>query len=318
MGSRPPTTRPLEEPGDALTDDAPHAGPQSELPDERDSETLRGVDRALAVLLAFSREAPAWGVTELSERLGLTKSAIHRILRSLMAHGMVTQDRETRAYTLGYRVLALAAGVSGEASLRQVCLPHMSWLRDTTNETIGLYVVAGDVRMCLEELESPQLLRMAAGVGRCFPLDAGAASKALLVDGPAQGQAQGQAQGVAQGSALGPAHGELWRRATGRLSAERRARLEADIADLRAAGYTLTRGETVAGSASIAAPIRAGARNEALAALSIAGPASRFDDGQIARYAPLLLDVASRVSRELTALYGGAAPASRGVAATRR
>lgn len=290
MRSRPPITGPLEERAGALMGSAAPGEPGSaapgELRDERDSETLRGVDRALAVLLTFSRETPAWGVTELSERLGLTKSAIHRILRSLMAHGMVAQDPETRAYTLGYRVLALAAGVSGEASLRQVCLPHMSWLRDATNETIGLYVVAGDVRMCLEELESPQLLRMAAGVGRCFPLDAGAASKALLVDGPAQG--------------------DLWRRATGRLSAGRRTRLEADLEQLRATGYAITRGETVAGSASIAAPIRAGERAEALAALSIAGPASRFDDAQIARYAPLLRDAIGRIARDLTALYGGA------------
>lgn len=288
MRSRPPATGPLEERDDALAGGEAQGETQSEPQDEREGETLRGVDRALAVLLAFSRETPTWGVTELAERLGLTKSAIHRILRSLMAHGMVTQDRESRAYTLGYRVLALAAGVSGEASLRQVCLPHMSWLRDATSETIGLYVVAGDVRMCLEEMESPQLLRMAAGVGRCFPLDAGAASKALLVDGPALG--------------------DLWRRATGRLSAERRARLEVDLEQLRVTGYALTRGETVAGSASIAAPIRAGAGDEALAALSIAGPASRFGDPQIERYAPLLRDAVGRITRDLTALYGGAAP----------
>lgn len=251
--------------------------------DERD--TLRGVDRALSVLLAFSRETPTLGVTELSERLGLTKSTIHRILRSLVAHGVVTQDPETRAYSLGFRVLALAAGVSGEANLRQICQPHMQWLRTATEETIGLYVVAGDVRMCLEELESPQLLRMAAGVGRCFALDSGASSKALLAEGPT--------------------NADLWRRATGRLSDARRAQLEADLTRLRDTGYLVTRGETVAGSASMASPIRAGTRNEVMAALSIAGPASRFDDAQAERFAPLLLEAVTRIGRDLTALYGG-------------
>ena len=253
--------------------------------EERDGETLRGVDRTLGVLLAFSRETPTLGVTDLSERLGLTKSTIHRILRSLVAHGMATQDPETRAYSLGFRVLALAAGVPGEANLRQICLPHMHWLRTATDETIGLYVIAGDVRMCLEELESPQPLRMAAGVGRCFPLDAGASSKALLLAGE-------------------EANPDLWRRATGRESAEQRARFEAGIADLRATGYTVTRGETVAGSASMAAPIRVGARNDVMAALSIAGPASRFGDAQVERYAPLLLEAVGRIARDLSALYG--------------
>lgn len=272
-------------PTDPLSDAPDAAGAEGDVSqDERDGDTLRGIDRALAVLLAFSRETPTLGVTELSERLGLTKSAIHRILRSLLAHGMVTQDRETRAYSLGFRVLALAAGVSGEANLRQICTPHMQWLRTVTEETISLYVVAGDVRMCLEEFESPHPLRMAAGVGRCFPLDAGASSKALLVEGSA--------------------NAGLWRRATGGLSAPRRAQLEADLRRLRTAGYIVTRGETVVGSASMAAPIRVGSHNEVTAALSIAGPASRLDDAQAERFSPLLLEAVSRISRDLSALYG--------------
>lgn len=275
----------MRSPAAHLPDDERIVADGDAAQDERD--TLRGVDRALGVLLAFSRETPTLGVTDLSERLGLTKSAIHRILRSLMAHGMVTQDTETRAYSLGFRVLALAAGVAGEAGLRQVCAPHMHWLRAATEETIGLYVVAGDVRMCLEELESPQLLRMAAGVGRCFPLESGASSKALLVEGPA--------------------NADLWRRATGRLSVDTRARLEAELERLRATGYLVTRGETVAGSASMAAPIRVGARNEVMAALSIAGPASRFDDAHAERYAPLLLEAVGRIERDLGALYGESA-----------
>ena len=256
--------------------------------------SLRGVDRALSVLLAFSRETPSLGVTDLSERLGLTKSAIHRILRSLMAYGMVTQDHETRAYALGYRVLALAAGVSGEADLRRICQPHMQRLRAVTDETVALHVVAGDVRLCLEELESPQLLRMAAGVGRCFPLDAGAPAKALLVDGPA--------------------NADLWRRATGRLSDERRARLIADLESVRAHGYAVTRGETVAGSASMAAPIRVGPREEVIASLGVAGPASRFNDAQVERVAPLLIETVGRIARDLSALYGEPPVHTRGVA----
>jgi DNA-binding IclR family transcriptional regulator len=288
----------------AVAQNPTHTAPLSDVPDDRGalgderdsdtsdtSDTLRGVDRALAVLLAFSRETPTLGVTELSERLGLTKSAIHRILRSLLAHGMVTQDRETRAYSLGFRVLALAAGVAGEANLRQICAPHMQWLRAATDETIGLYVVAGDVRMCLEEFESPHPLRMAAGVGRCFPLDAGASSKALLVEGAASA--------------------DLWRRMAGRLSATRRAQFEADLERLRATGYIVTRGETVVGSASMAAPIRVGPHNEVMAALSIAGPASRLDDAQAERFAPLLLEAIGRIARDLSALYGEAPAAGR-------
>src|SRR5260221_4487263 len=170
------------------------------------------VDRALAVLCTFSRESPSLGITEISARLGLTKSTVHRLLQTLVARGMVAQDPGQRSYALGYRVLALAQAVPGEANLRQICRPHMQWLRSVTLETIGLHVVAGDVRMCLDEIESPQSLRMAAGVGRCFPLATGAASKALLADGLAQG--------------------DLWRRATAALSAGRREWLRKEVEEL--------------------------------------------------------------------------------------
>jgi len=256
----------------------------------------RAVDRALAILCAFSRETPALGVTELSERLELTKSTVHRLLQVLVARGMAAQDPDRRHYTLGYRVLALAQAVPGEATLRQICQPYMQALRTATEETIGLYVVAGDVRMCLDELESPQMLRMSAGVGRCFPLDRGAAGKALLIDGPQQR--------------------ELWRRATASLSLERHDQLVRELSQVRSRGYAQTAGETVAGSASLGAPVR-GPDGGVMAALSVAGPASRFNGAAVERSAALLLEAAARIGRDLDAVYA-AGDSQRGEASASR
>jgi DNA-binding IclR family transcriptional regulator len=135
--------------------------------DSSDQQPADGaVERALAVLCSFSRETPALGVTEISELLNLSKSTVHRLLQTLVAQGLVAQDAVRRQYTLGYRVLALAQAVPGEADLRHICQAHMRWLLSATQETIALYVGAGDVRICLDEMESPQLLRMSAGIGR--------------------------------------------------------------------------------------------------------------------------------------------------------
>lgn len=245
------------------------------------------VDRALAVLCAFSRETPVLGVTEISERLDLTKSTVHRLLQALLARGLVSHDPDKRHYTLGYRVLALAQAVPGEATLRQICRPHMQWLHTATEETIGLYVVAGDVRVCLDEIESPHMLRMSAGVGRIFPLDRGAAGKALLVDAPS--------------------NSAVWRRITAALPAPHIAQLEQELRETRARGYGQTAGETVSGSASIGAPIRS-PDGALLAALSVAGPASRFQSEAVTRYAAALLESVSRIERDLAVAYAPEAP----------
>ena len=236
------------------------------------------VDRALAVLCTFSREQPELGVTEISERLHLTKSTVHRLLQALVVRGLVAQDPHKRQYALGYRVLALAQAVPGEATLRHICRPHMTWLQSVTGETVALYVVAGDVRMCLDEIESPQMLRMSAGIGRCFPLHRGAASKALLADG---------LEGV-----------PTWRRAVARLAPAEVALLEAEIARLRQRGYAESAGETVHGAASVAAPIY-GPGGQAVAALSVAGPAARFGPDMVGRHAAALIEAAGRIGRDL-------------------
>jgi DNA-binding IclR family transcriptional regulator len=252
------------------------------------------VERALAVLCCFARETPALGVTEISERLNLTKSTVHRLLQALVARGLVAQDLARRQYTLGYRVLALAQAVPVGANLRQICQPHMGWLLGETQETIALYVGAGDVRICLDELESPRILRMSAGIGRCFPLPRGAAGKALLLDGPASG--------------------DLWRRVTPALSSTEYASLLTELHEARECGYVLTMGETGDGAASLAAPIR-GPDGGIVAALSVGGPATRFTPDAVTRYSAVLLEAVAKIERDLAAFMPAAspqAPAARG------
>lgn len=244
-------------------------------------------DRVLAVLCAFSREAPALGVTEIAERLELTKSTVHRLLQVLLARGLVAQDPTRRHYTLGYRVLALAQAVPGEASLRQICRPHMLWLQSATEETIDLFVVAGDVRICLDEIESPQMLRMTAGLGRTFPLGKGAAGKALLLREPEDGP--------------------LWRRVTALMAFESVERLRDDLAATRERGYARSAGETEPGSASIAVPVIA-PDGVVVAAVSVAGPATRLTDEIAARHALALREAVTRIERDLGAAYVPGAP----------
>jgi DNA-binding IclR family transcriptional regulator len=240
------------------------------------------VERALAVMCCFSRETPTLGVTEISERLRLTKSTVHRLLQSLLAWGLVAQDAAHRQYSLGYRVLALAPAVPRGTDLRQICHAQMRALLRMTQETIALYVGAGDVRICLDELESPQIIRMSAGVGRCFSLPRGAAGRALLLDGPSSG--------------------DIWRRMAGTLAPLEHTRLISELGAARERGYVLTIGETVEGAASVAAPIR-GPDGSIVAALSVGGPASRFTPDAVTRHAALLLEAVARIERDVASAF---------------
>jgi DNA-binding IclR family transcriptional regulator len=266
--------------------------------DQQPAQTAEGaVERALAVLCCFSRETPTLGVTEIAERLNFTKSTVHRLRQALATQGPVAQDAARHQSTLSYRVLALAQAVPGAADLRHICQVHVRWLLGVTQETIALYVGAGDVRICLDELESPQILRMSADIGRCFALPRGAAGRALLFDGPAGGS-------------------DPWLRVTSKLSPVESAGLLTELRAARERGYVLTMGETVEGAASLAVPIR-GLDGSIIAALSVGGPASRFIPEAVTRCTAVLLEAVARIERDLAVaftpgVYGGARPSQAG------
>jgi DNA-binding IclR family transcriptional regulator len=257
---------------------------RSALPDaDATAGTIRAVERAIMVLCAFSRETPTLGVTEIAEKLKLTKSTVHRMLQVLLAHGLVAQDPARRQYTLGYRILALAQAVPPKANdLRNICLPHMETVRTATQETVALYVPAGAERICIKELESPQMLRMSAREGRTFPLDRGSSSYALLIDGPDGG--------------------EHWRRMNALLDPDGQKKLLTAVLAARAKGYASSDGETVPGAASIAAPIRE-PDGSVVAALSVGGPSARFTPDAVARYTGSLLEAVARIERDLCSAW---------------
>jgi DNA-binding IclR family transcriptional regulator len=87
------------------------------------SSTLRSVERAIAVLKAFSEEEPELGVTELSRRLKLPKSTVYRLLASLQQEGVVDQDPETDKYRLGIELFRLAGLVLKQVDVWQVARP---------------------------------------------------------------------------------------------------------------------------------------------------------------------------------------------------
>ncbi len=73
-----------------------------------DSNAVRSVDRAAALLIALGDSPGEAGVTELARRLGLHKSTASRLLGTLQKRGLVEQDGETGKYRLGLAVIRLA------------------------------------------------------------------------------------------------------------------------------------------------------------------------------------------------------------------
>src|ERR1700744_799569 len=105
-----------------------------------DSASSQSLERGLAILGTFSPDRPALGISELAQRLGLTRSTTHRYVATLARLGYLEQDPATRKYRLGIRVLDLGFTVLGSLELREIAGPHLQRLSAATGLTANLAI----------------------------------------------------------------------------------------------------------------------------------------------------------------------------------
>jgi len=87
---------------------------------------IQSVDRAIRVLTAL-QGARRMSLSELSARLDLAPSTTHGIVRTLVEHGMVVQERGSSRYQLGPAVLRLGNVYLDTLELRSKAIP---WAED--------------------------------------------------------------------------------------------------------------------------------------------------------------------------------------------
>jgi IclR family transcriptional regulator, acetate operon repressor len=246
------------------------------------------VERAADILASLAERKTA-SVMELAAAVGLSGSAVHRILTALKRKGLIEQDTLTERYSLSWGILALARSLVNEDHLRAIALNYMIKLRDLTGETVTLYVRAGFDRICIEQVESSHEIRYRAEVGRLLPLHAGASGLALLAFAPESELEE----------FLRVVHLESLTDST--LSDTEDLRKE--LARIRARGYCFAKNDRVAGLAGLSTPIL-DAAGFARAVVTIAGPTERIVKGDRKAWAEAAAAACSEVATVLDGRVG--------------
>jgi DNA-binding IclR family transcriptional regulator len=140
---------------------------------------IQSVDRAIRVLTAL-QGARRMSLSELSARLDLAPSTTHGIVRTLVEHGMVVQERGSSRYQLGPAVLRLGNVYLDTLELRSKAIP---WAEDLARRT-GLAVRTGvlliDDVVIIHHEPRPDGSRQMPEVGIVIPAHASALGKAML------------------------------------------------------------------------------------------------------------------------------------------
>ncbi len=143
---------------------------------------INSIEKALAILTSFTPYNQEMGNLEISQKLGLHKATVSRILQDLVKHGFLLRNSQTKKFLLGPSVmdLARAAKQSFKTNLVHIAIPFIDNLRNRFEETVILEVLSGQSTYMAYIAEGSRLVRLAGNVGDRVPSHASAGAKAVL------------------------------------------------------------------------------------------------------------------------------------------
>lgn len=246
------------------------------------SESIRAVERALDVLMCFSRQTPQLTMTQIAEQVGMHKSTVHRLLGTLERKRFVQRDPATGLYRLGLRLLQMAYLTLEHNDLRRLATPFLRRLVESHRETVDLSVLEDADIIFLEVVESPQRVKLAAAVGQRLPAFATASGKAIMAHMADEAVGRILERGMPAYTPLTPRSVELFYE---------------DLRQAREQGFALSVEEFEDGINAVAAPILDGS-GRPLAAVATAGPTYRLTPERMLEIGSLVLATARDIARE--------------------
>ncbi len=243
--------------------------------DDKAQGSVRAVDRALDILLAFRPEDDALTAGELQKRVDLSRATLYRLIHTLERKQFLIASGDPQRFRLGPSVAQLAHAWGARLDLGAVAAPMMRKVWQETGETVALFVHEGVYRVCIAEMPSAQALSYRRGVGYREKLALGASGRAILA-------LMGEAE--QEGCAPDP------------KSDVKKYRRELEL--IRERGYAISKNELIQGAVAVAAPFFNGA-GRVSGAMGVFGPTARLSDAQIAKFGKLLVREAAQLSKAL-------------------
>lgn len=198
--------------------------------------------RLIALLRLFAEGEETLSIHEISEKLELAPSSVHRLLAGLVAEQIV-ERAAGRRYCLGREFIRMGTLATLKLNLQRLARPAVHGLAMATGETVVLleYLPRPRQLVVADRVESGHHLRYRVAMGAARSLVWGAGGRMVLA-----WLGLGEIRDILARGEPAPVGGDM---------PPPLARLAPLLAELRKRGYEKSRGELVEGAVEIAAPI---------------------------------------------------------------
>ena len=241
------------------------------------------VGKVLRILELLDRSPAGLQLKDIARLTELNKSTAHRFLKHLEGEGYLFRD-DFGAYMIGPRLVRFGTGLTYQAMLGRISRPVLEQLWSTTGETVNLATLVGPEILYVDVMESLHTFRLVSQIGSRRPLSCTALGKAMLAAMPAE-----------QREMLLPT---LRFESTTSRSITSVAKLRKHLVQIAQLGYALDDEEAVSGARCVGAAIL-DANGKVAGGISISGPTSRVNKGNLASIAKTVKQAAYEISCRL-------------------
>ena len=217
------------------------------------------------VLRCFTVEHPVLGVTEIASQVGLHKSSISRILTTLEQERIVARDENTRKYSLGLGLIAVAGPLLANLDVRRISFPVLEDLALETGETAVLTIWDGQESVSVEQIPSVHQVKHTSVMGSRYNTALSASVQVFL----AHEDAAEVERLLECGSIVLPEN-----------NPDTRAAYLLRLKEVKGRGYAANHGETSSDEVGIASPIY-DHRGGIVACVMIAAPFYRVSEERL-------------------------------------
>jgi Transcriptional regulator len=247
-------------------------------------EIVQSVDRTLTILEVLSDYENGLGITEISERVELHKSTVHRLLNTLIYKGYIKQDKNTNKYGLTLKLFELGNKKVEKMDIVSISRPYLKELVEKTNEVVHLVVREGIEVMYVSKVEPQKSMKMYTRIGMRKPMYCTAMGKAML--------SQMTEEEIE----------EIWNASDIKKLTDNTIvdlnKLKESLKDIRTKGYAMDEQEVEAGIRCVGTIVR-DYKGEVCGGISLSSSIITFTEDKIEYFSKLVLEYASKISREL-------------------
>ncbi|WP_369169292.1 IclR family transcriptional regulator [Streptomyces sp. R28] len=238
----------------------------------------------LLELLAARGDRPA-RLQELADELAVPRSSMYALLQTLISRGWVRTDVTGSLYGIGIHALLTGTSYLDSDPRVRAVRPYLDEASEALGETIHMGRLDGRDVAYLATRESHEYLRTISRVGRRLPAHAGALGKALLAERPDSELPEGPYESLTPNTHTG------------------REPLAAELAEVRARGYSVDREEGVLGIVGFGFALRYD--SPAQDAISCSAPVARLSAGHEERIVAVMREIRAKIEATVPGGVGG-------------